>query len=202
MIQKIASELVGQMVDEEIIGVRQRENYIYAYTVLGEKILTIGTVCILGIGLNNLINTLFFLIFFLALRKRTGGYHMDSFLKCYFGTIAIYLAVCFGSPFCAGYGYLLYGLLILSIFLISLIGTVNHPNLDMNQAELEESKKAARTVILIEGFVIFFLSFSGVNPVTISYMSMGVIVCALLLCVAKITGQEVKTGEESQHEDA
>ena len=34
-----------------------------------------------------------FYIFFFELRKRTGGYHLDSFYKCYFATVAIYLAV-------------------------------------------------------------------------------------------------------------
>ena len=32
-------------------------------------------------------------IFFFELRKRMGGYHLDSFYKCYFETVAIYLAV-------------------------------------------------------------------------------------------------------------
>lgn len=32
-------------------------------------------------------------IFFFELRKRTGEYHLDSFYKCYFATVAIYLAV-------------------------------------------------------------------------------------------------------------
>ena len=34
-----------------------------------------------------------FYIFFFELRKRTVGYHLDSFYKCYFATVAIYLAV-------------------------------------------------------------------------------------------------------------
>ena len=32
-------------------------------------------------------------IFFFELRKRVRGYHLDSFYKCYFATVAIYLAV-------------------------------------------------------------------------------------------------------------
>ena len=32
-------------------------------------------------------------IVFFELRKRTGGYHLDSFYMCYFATVAIYLAV-------------------------------------------------------------------------------------------------------------
>lgn len=32
-------------------------------------------------------------IFFFELRNRTGGYHLNSFYKCYFATVAIYLAV-------------------------------------------------------------------------------------------------------------
>ena len=34
-----------------------------------------------------------FYIFFFELRKRTGGYHLDSFYKCYFVMVAIYLVV-------------------------------------------------------------------------------------------------------------
>lgn len=93
MIEKMIVGIVNQMADENLIGTQEKENYIYAYTYFCEKLLTLGTICVLGVILDNVLNTLLFLIFFLALRKRTGGFHAETFLKCYIGTIAIYIGV-------------------------------------------------------------------------------------------------------------
>lgn len=192
MIEKIVIGIVNQMEAENLIGVQEKENYIYAYTVFCEKLLTLGTICVLGFILDNILNTMFFLGFFLALRRRTGGFHADTFWKCYIGTIAIYIGVYLSSRiFVKNFCFLLW-MLVSSICAIEIIGTVNHPNMDMDDEELTGSKRAARIMGIIEGIFIFFSLYVGAGRVTIGYMAMGVIVCAILLCVAKIIGQEVK----------
>jgi len=49
---------------KSLIGTQEKENYIYAYTYFCEKLLTLGTICVLGVILDNVLNTLLFLIFF------------------------------------------------------------------------------------------------------------------------------------------
>ena len=81
MIEKLILRIVNQMETESILEPEEKDEYIYAYTTFCEEILTLGTVCILGVILNNVPNTLLFLSFFLSLRKRTGGFHADIFLN-------------------------------------------------------------------------------------------------------------------------
>jgi len=93
MVEKIANNFIGQMVENKIINKELADMYIYTFICFVEKFITIGSIMIISLITNNLLPTLFFLIFFFELRKRTGGYHLDSFYKCYFATVAIYLAV-------------------------------------------------------------------------------------------------------------
>ena len=93
MVEKMANNFIGQMVENKIINKEMADMYIYTFICFVEKFVTIGSIVIISLITNNLLPTLFFLIFFFELRKRTGGYHLDSFYMCYFATVAIYLAV-------------------------------------------------------------------------------------------------------------
>lgn len=144
-----------------------------------------------------LIPTLFFLVFFLSLRKRTGGYHLNSFGQCYVGTVAAYIIILGITPILVNYPKLLLGMLFPAICVIKLIGTVNHPNMHMNDEELAESNKAAGIMVVLEGFIIYFFALIRADMVYICYMSAAIILCAVLLCAAKILKQEVKKNEEN-----
>ena len=72
------------------------------------------------------------------------------------------------------------------------MGTINHPNMDMSKSELRESKKAARLLILIEVMIIAVLVYLKADLLYIGYMSVAIILCAFLMCLAKIIKQEVK----------
>lgn len=71
------------------------------------------------------------------------------------------------------------------------MGTINHPNIDISKSELQESKKAARLVVIMEVMIIVVLAYLKANILYIGYMSVAVILCALLMCLAKIIKQEV-----------
>lgn len=191
MIEKIANGLVNQMLDENVIDKGMAERYVYVLTLWMEKFITIGTIVLISIVATIFFPTMVFLIFFMELRKRTGGYHLDKFHQCYFATIVSYLITVILSTKLANYPKLLFGMLSLSIVAIGIIGTVNHPNMHMNKEELTESKKAARTIVLLEGSIICCCALLGTDLIYISYMAIAVILCAALLCIAKILKQEV-----------
>ena len=92
--------------------------------------------------------------------------------------------------------WVVYGLLIGSIILICLIGTVNHPNLDMDHYELRQSNKSARILLCLESSVIIAADSLGICKVWICYMAIAIILCAFLLCLAKILKQEVQHYEK------
>lgn len=85
----------------------------------------------------------------------------------------------------------MYAILLLAIILICIMGTVNHPNMDMSKSELHESKKAARLLVLMEIMIIAVLRYLKIDILYIGYMSAAVILCASLMCLAKIIKQEV-----------
>lgn len=191
MIERIAGVLANKMIKEELINEDQKEEYLYVLVIITEKYIISGTVLIIGFLLDLFLPTSIFLCTFFSLRKRTGGYHANSFLKCYLYTNIIYIiVVLIHKNFGKNFRFMML-LMIISIVIIEVIGTINHPKMDLDNMELKESKKAARIITALYGFFIFFLVAVGINITYISFMVYAVILCALLLCLAKIIRQEV-----------
>lgn len=192
MIEKMVLSLVSQMESKKMIDSADREQYEYALVTMIERTITVGTMLLIGLVFNQFIPTICFLVFFLSLRKRTGGYHADKFWQCYLMTVIIYIAIIQVAAVLSENQFTVYVMLSFAVLVIGAIGTVNHPNMDMDKDELLESKKAARLCVLMEVLVIVALIALKINDLYVSYMSLAVILCASLLCVAKVVKQEVK----------
>lgn len=191
MVEKIAIAIVGQMGNEKMISQNMKERYVYALIMMTEKWITVGSIIGISFLLKQFLPTLFFLGFFLCLRKRTGGYHANTFWQCYLATIITYIMVTFLSPVMIANIKITYSLVVISVILIAIIGTINHPNIDMDAFELKESKSAARWLIALESMILFASILLEIQKSYISYMSLAIILCAALMCVAKILKQEV-----------
>lgn len=159
---------------------------------LAEHIIGVGTMLIIGMLFKQFIPTVIFLVFFLSLRKRTGGYHADKFWQCYLLTIITYIAIIQMAPVLSQKKVIMYAILLFAVLVIEVIGTVNHPNIDMNKDELQENKKSARLLVLMETAIIVLLITLGISQLYVSYMSIAIILCSFLMCLAKIMKQEVK----------
>lgn len=196
MVEKLATDLIAQMVENKIIDKEMAEKYIYTFVCFAEKFITISSIVLISLITNNFLPTIFFLIFFFELRKRTGGYHLDKFYKCYLATIASYLIVMFTGTGLSNYPRLLLVTVVIAAIYIVIIGTVNHPNMQMNYEEFTESKKLARIIVLLEFATIFGCILLGADMIYVSYMAIAVILCAALLYISKIFKQEVTENEK------
>lgn len=192
MVEKIVRELVDQMEDRKIIEKSSRDYYEYVLVTLAEHIIGVGTMLIIGMLFKQFIPTVIFLVFFLSLRKRTGGYHADKFWQCYLLTIITYIVIIQMAAVLSQKKATMYAILSFAVLVIEVIGTVNHPNIDMNKDELQENKKSARLLVLMETAVIVLLITLGINQLYVSYMSIAIILCSFLMCLAKIIKQEVR----------
>lgn len=191
MIENMVLKLVNQMEMEKIINKSSCVYYQYALIGMVEHAITVGTMLLLGLIFRQLLPTICFVVFFLSLRKRTGGFHANKFWQCYLETAIVYIAIIQSVPILCRNQDVMYTMLFLAIVLICIVGTINHPNMDMSKSELQESKKAARLIVLMEVMVIIFSIYFKVNILYIGYMSVAIILCAFLLCLAKIIKQEV-----------
>ena len=87
---------------------------------------------------------------------------------------------------------IMYILLLLAVLIVEVIGTVNHPNMDLDKDEMREIKKAARLLVLIEAGIVAIFAVLKMNQLYVSYMSIAIILCSSLMCIAKIIKQEVR----------
>ena len=195
MITKAVKYLVDQLVKMELIEEMQRDEYLYSLTCFVEGILTIGSILILAICFEKIIPTIMFLLFFFSLRRRTGGFHLNSFGSCFIGTLILYVLI----VICAKYAVLERLVLVLftvcSYVCILIIGTVNHPNMDMSKEELNASKTSSRLLVSMLIMLVGFLWWIEANMEIIVYMCLAIILCASLLIIAKIVKQEVRVNE-------
>ncbi len=192
MVEQMVLKVVDQMEAKSIIEKNNREYYEYVLITMAEHIIAVGTMLIIGMLFQQFVPTVVFLVFFLSLRKRTGGYHADKFWQCYLMTIITYIGVMQIAKVLAEKSYLMYTLLLIAVLIIEVIGTVNHPNIDLAEDELQEIKKAARLLALIEVGIIAVLIALRLDRLYVSYMSIAIILCSSLMCLAKMIKQEVK----------
>lgn len=198
MVAKLAESIVDTLEKEKIITAQLREHYIYACITLIERIVTILSLLCISIGMGNVVISFIFLEFFKLLRSRTGGYHAKNFSQCYLLSLIICIAVvCICSRLqgqCIYKGICI--MFFMAFFVIFIIGTVNHPNVCFDESELRILKRWTRIILIVETSVIIGGSVLGdMNRKYIMAMMLAIILCAVLMVLAKIIGQEVNRGE-------
>lgn len=186
MIDELIVKIVDSMINTDIISKDDKEAYVYAYTITLEKVLTLITISIMGVVLNRLVNIIIFLCTFMFLRRRTGGFHLETFDQCFIGTNLICVIIEACDFVWLKYMTLVMFLCMVSVLYIICVGTVNHPNLALSDIELMESKKRARIVVALEVLLTIVLCIVGVDRTITGYMAMGINICALLLFMSKI----------------
>lgn len=190
MVYLVASKVVNALIESKLITKCQKEEYEYAFVCEIESFIVIGSIIIISIILQNFIQTVFFLIYFLSLRKRAGGYHSNSFVGCYIGTISIYLTVYVVAKEIGNNMYL-YMLSAIAFIAVTIIGAVNHPNMNFSRYEYIGAKKSSRLTLYCELLIIVLMLVVKVDRGIIVYSLMGIDVSALFLIIAKILRQEV-----------
>lgn len=156
MIDGMVNRMVEDLIENKLIAEEQRDEYEYTIFCGLESLITIGSVIILSLLLNDFLQTICFLLTFLSLRKRAGGYHINSFAGCYLGTIIIYLIVYVISKGISSYKYL-YIYSVIACIIIIMIGAVNHPNMNFSNQEYIRAKTATRSMACLVMALIVFM---------------------------------------------
>lgn len=71
------------------------EIYTYGLELIISSVVETFVLIVLGVFLNSILETIVFILSFSFLRFFTGGYHAQSYLKCAFVTVIVYLVVIF-----------------------------------------------------------------------------------------------------------
>lgn len=195
MTEQFIRRFVGLLRKNDLIEEAEYENFVYVLLGDMESLIVISSILFLSIVIGRFIPTVSFLLCFFSLRERTGGYHLDSYLKCYIGTIFLYLIISFISSKIYESQEILLVFVMIAMVVILRLGSINHPNMDMEKEELRENKKMSRIIVITEVFVLLCLYWVGNAGMIVTYSGMAIVLCAGLLLLAKLTGQEVKKYE-------
>lgn len=118
----------------------------------------------------------------------TGDCRADKFWQCYLVTIIAYFRITQITAVLSEKLIVMYVMLFLAVLLIVVIGTINHPNRDMDRSELQAAKWAARLCVLMEVMATAASVVLEINSLYISDMSVAIILCASCLLTLDYIG--------------
>ncbi|MEI3178103.1 MAG: accessory gene regulator B family protein [Lachnospiraceae bacterium] len=140
--ENFADKFVEKMFISGEIGEEEKDRCRYIIVVKIEQILTLFVLLFGACFFRKVIPIVLFLLFFWQIRKRSGGYHMKNFERCFAGTVCIYIIwVKFLAPLLMIHSEIGYGLFAVSVLILEGIGSVNHPNMDWTKEEYAAGNK-------------------------------------------------------------
>lgn len=189
---KVAQIIVKLLVKKNFLDKNRNEEYVYVVEIVMEKMFSYATLLMLALLFNNIVQTIIFLVFFMSMRGRTGGFHMETYKTCWVLTVIIYLLISFiAVPFLYNKGMYSYWIFSIAILIILIISTVNHPNMQLSNLEYKDAKKVARFTAGIHWILLTVLYWGLPNSPCILWAMIADILCAVLLVIAKMFKQEV-----------
>lgn len=189
---KIAGFLTGRLLAYSLIEESQQELYQYGLERLLSKLTSYSAFLVLALCIGKFIPTVLFLSFLFPLRGRTGGYHASTELRCFVSSMVIYISVMqVVVPFLMVHQAVLWIAFVVAVLIILIWAPVNHPNVDFSKKELQQYRLRARRVLVIEILLILLMLIGQIRGEYITSAMTGVIVCSILISLAKITKQEV-----------
>ena len=199
--KNVAGYLTKQLVKKKLIELSQQEYYHYGLELLVGKVVNFSALLLLAVSMKMIVPSVWFLGFFLILRGRTGGYHASTEMRCFIGTIGIYvITVRYVLPVLIERKWIVFLCLGAVVFIILKWAPVNHPNIAFSKEEVSQYKKRARRVLNFELIIMIILWLFGVEADIYISAGLGMTACAFLVVIAKIIGQEVKENEKWKEE--
>lgn len=191
--EKLLEVWVGKLIINGELEEEDRCYVIYALTQFVESFISYVSLFLLGTFLHKLWTTFWFILFFCVTRRSTGGYHANSYVQCYVGTILIFLfvQVLYIPWMCDQHGWLVLSVLC-SFSVLWRFAPINHENWDLDNEEYRATKLKVRRLLVAEMVTIIIMLLKNVDNGVISSAATAANVVALLVIIAKFIGQEVK----------
>lgn len=172
--ERLACKLITWMIDMQAITEEDRELYEYAAYSFFITMAPLMLVILFGSFMGFLVESILFIIPFMAIRKFSGGYHMKSPITCF-------VISCFLLLFCIILSYnLIYDRKVIIVLLISSISLMIFSPIDSENRRLDwqERKHYKKTVCV---FTIVFVLLSFVFACMRQYTLAGCIAIGIVL---------------------
>ena len=195
MLHGLSHTIASYFVAKRWLSTSEYDWCVYAVERRLSTCISFSALLLLSFLLGFLTQASLFLFCFMLLRRRAGGYHAKTPLRCFLTSAGILLvALCAAYPallIVAGLSSIL--LCVAAAALVLALGAINHPAMAQTKAELDANRVLARRIALALACA---LSALALWPAAAQYAlagALGLFAAAASMAVAKMIHQEVKT---------
>lgn len=162
--QRIAKVIVRILVKEQIIEEEEQEVYIYGFLLLLTSGATTLVILSMGILIHEFILTLSFLAALIVLRHYAGGFHAQTYLRCFSISCLVYVGMLLVTKVLMNripIGGILIGSLFIGMYLIC-VGSLNSEKNPKTPIEMQHRKRMVRSLTLIYNGLILWITIGKV----------------------------------------
>lgn len=196
MEHKLSLLVCNRLLKKGVITEELKDVYIYGFDLLFSFLISTTIILTIGIISGHIVPTLFFLVTFILVRRYTGGYHANTYLKCQICTVSFYLISLLLSIFLNIPIYLFIGIGLIGVVVILLFGPIENPHKPLTNEEKKKHK--------ITGFILFSLVCIGGSVVkyfndiwgNIFFYTLSIII--ILMIVPLLERRKAKNEEDKQ----
>jgi len=188
MIDRMADSAAIKLVENEIIGKKDYEVYMYGFQLMFSTFLKMAGMLIIALLLGVLKEAAIFYVAFGVLRVHSGGYHSESYLKCFItSSISFFLFIFVGKLFLAYFTFpIVLPMLIFSVAMVFKYAPIESINKPLGESQRKKFKIKSRIIVIIESLLV--LSIWLFND---AFKEYGVLIVLALFLVA-VTSIPVK----------
>ena len=185
MIQELSIKIANFMVKRSIISDSDRNLYEFAYLSLIERLISWGTIIVLGTLFDCFLGSIIFTFSFVPLRIYAGGFHAKVYWKCFLISSITFLIVIvfFKNIYSHISTEIILFFLFISIIIIIKKAPIPDPNRPLNKKEFQNYKLVTRKILLIETIMIIPTSIYNIHNVFPAFTIIAIILEAFLLVI-------------------
>lgn len=159
--ERISKRLTDYILAKGVIEESESEIYQYGFQRFME--LSINIICsiIIAVLLDMKLECIAFFLFFIPLRSYSGGFHMEHYVSCLLlSCLSLAGILCIVKYFSATplFSCILF---LVSLVVIKVIGSVDHPNRSVNEEDNQFFNKRANIILLVSLIIFIALLLSS-----------------------------------------
>lgn len=176
----MACSFADYLCKRQIIRQDYYEVYVYGTELVLSFIITTALVLIAGFVIGEVMNSMIFLAVFMLLRRFTGGYHANTYLKCKIISISTFLIALFSSHAISVRWWMYAVLLVGGNIVIHLLAPVEHPNKPLSDDEKRKFRRFSHVVFS-------WITISGLSVQLLTPLSFDILFFSLLSVIILMT---------------
>ena len=166
MLASQAKRISSFCISNGVISEQDREKYDYCYEILLTTALNTAAIVLIGLLTCSLAQAVCFMLVFALLKNTVGGYHANSHLTCFIGTVGTFLlyrlmAAIIPAGTLTTMAALFAVFAGITVFLLAPVGTKNKPLGRRQKSQLNED---SRLLILFFCMLVLFLLLQDISP--------------------------------------